>query len=54
MPENVVIFSDGWKARLLEFTSGTRAAIAPAEKKGHLVIGGNNLFYKVSLNNRYF
>jgi NAD kinase len=38
MPERGVIFSDGMEADFLEFTSGTRAAIAPAEKKGHLVI----------------
>jgi hypothetical protein len=38
MPENGVIFSDGMETDLLEFTSGTRAAVAPAEKKGHLVI----------------
>lgn len=38
MPENGVIFSDGIETYFLEFTSGTRVAIAPAKKKGHLVI----------------
>lgn len=38
MPENGVIFSDGIEADFLEFRSGTRAVIAPAEKKGRLVV----------------
>ncbi len=38
MPEHGVIFSDGMEADFLEFTSGTQATIAPADKKGHLVV----------------
>ena len=37
MPENGVIFSDGIENDFIEFTSGTRAVITVAEKKGHLV-----------------
>jgi NAD kinase len=37
-PEAGVIFSDGIEKDFLEFNSGARATIAPAEKKGHLVI----------------
>jgi hypothetical protein len=38
MPENGVIFSDGIEADYLEFNSGTQALIAPADKKGYLVV----------------
>lgn len=38
MPESGVIFSDGIESDFIEFNSGTRATITPAEKKGHLVI----------------
>jgi len=37
MPENGVIFSDGIEADFLQFNAGTRATVAVAEKKGHLV-----------------
>ena len=37
MAEAGVIFSDGIESDFLEFNAGTRAVIAPAEKKGHLV-----------------
>ncbi len=37
MPENGVIFSDGIENDFIEFTSGTRAVITVAEKKGRLV-----------------
>ncbi len=38
MPENGVIFSDGIEADFLEFRSGARALIAPAERQGRLVV----------------
>lgn len=38
MPESGVIFSDGIENDFLQFNSGTRAAIAPADKKGCLVV----------------
>jgi NAD kinase len=38
MPENGVIFSDGIEADFIEFNSGTQALIAPADKKGYLVV----------------
>ncbi|MFH0823360.1 MAG: sugar kinase [Pseudomonadota bacterium] len=37
-PENGVIFSDGIEKDFLEFNSGTRALVAPAHRKGHLVV----------------
>jgi NAD kinase len=37
-PEAGVIFSDGIEKDFLEFNSGARATITPAEKKGHLVV----------------
>jgi len=38
MPENGVIFSDGIETDYLAFSSGTRATITVAEKKGTLVV----------------
>jgi NAD kinase len=38
MPEHCVIFSDGIEDDFLEFSSGTRAVITIADKKGHLVV----------------
>ncbi len=38
MPENGVIFSDGIEADFVEFSSGTRATIAPAKRQGHVVV----------------
>lgn len=38
MPENGVIFSDGIEADFLEFRSGTRAVIRPAQRQGCLVV----------------
>ncbi len=38
MAENGVIFSDGIEKDFLEFNSGTRAVIGPAERKGVLVV----------------
>jgi hypothetical protein len=38
MPEHGVIFSDGIEADFLEFNSGAQATVAPAEKKGQLVV----------------
>ncbi|MGO8837818.1 MAG: sugar kinase [Limisphaerales bacterium] len=38
MPENGVIFSDGIESDYLEFRSGVRATIAPADRHGLLVI----------------
>jgi len=38
MPENGVIFSDGIETDYIEFNSGTQALIAPADKKGYLVV----------------
>ncbi len=37
IPENGVIFSDGIERDFLEFNSGTRATVSPAEKRGRLV-----------------
>lgn len=37
MPESGVIFSDGIEADFLQFNAGTRATVAVAGKKGHLV-----------------
>ena len=38
MPENGVIFSDGIEADFLEFRSGSRAVIMPADRQGCLVV----------------
>jgi NAD kinase len=38
MPENGVIFSDGIEADFLEFRSGSRAVITPADRQGCLVV----------------
>ena len=38
MPEHGVIFSDGIESDFLEFRSGVRATIAPADRRGLLVI----------------
>jgi hypothetical protein len=38
MSESGVIFSDGIESDYLEFNAGTRAVIAPAAKKGRLVV----------------
>lgn len=38
MAESGVIFSDGIESDYLEFNAGTRAVIAPAAKKGRLVV----------------
>lgn len=38
MPENGVIFSDGIENDFLEFRSGVRATIAPADRTGSLVV----------------
>ena len=38
MPENGVLFSDGIAAELLEFRSGSRALIMPADRLGCLVV----------------
>lgn len=38
MPENGVIFSDGIENDFVEFNSGSRAVVMPAEKKGMLVV----------------
>jgi NAD kinase len=38
MPERGVIFSDGFEQDFLEFNSGARAEIAPAERRGRLVV----------------
>ena len=38
MAEAGVIFSDGIESDYLEFNAGTRAVIAPAAKKGRLVV----------------
>jgi len=38
MPENGVIFSDGIESDFLEFRSGVRATIAPADRRGLLVV----------------
>lgn len=38
MPENGVIFSDGIEADFLEFRSGSRAVITPADRHGCLVV----------------
>lgn len=38
MPEHGVIFSDGIETDFIQFNSGTRAVITPAEKKGQLVV----------------
>jgi hypothetical protein len=37
-PENGVIFSDGIEADFLEFRSGSRAVITPADRQGCLVV----------------
>ena len=38
MPENGVIFSDGFEADYLEFNSGAHASIGIAEREGRLVV----------------
>jgi hypothetical protein len=38
MPEAGVIFSDGIEHDFLEFNAGTKATIAPADKRGRLVV----------------
>jgi NAD kinase len=38
MPENGVIFSDGIESDFLEFRSGVRATITPADRRGSLVV----------------
>ena len=38
MPENGVLFSDGIEADFLEFRSGSRAVITPADRQGCLVV----------------
>lgn len=38
MPEHGIIFSDGIETDYLSFNSGTQAVIAPAEKRGRLII----------------
>jgi len=38
MPEHGVIFSDGIESDFLEFRSGVRATIAPADRRGSLVV----------------
>jgi hypothetical protein len=37
MPENGVIFSDGFEQDFIEFRSGTRATVGIADKRGCLV-----------------
>ena len=38
MPDSGVIFSDGILTDYVQFNSGTTAVIAPAERKGHLIV----------------
>jgi hypothetical protein len=38
MPEHGVIFSDGIENDFLEFRSGVRATIAPADRHGNLAV----------------